>query len=66
MLGEGPGYWDHLKEILAAGKAIGPIVHDGHVVAICRDHGVREIWSTDRDYSRFAGIRTRNPLISSR
>lgn len=65
LLGEGPGYWDHLKDILHAGKAVGPIVHDGHVMAICRDHGVREIWTADRDYSRFQGIRARNPLIGS-
>ena len=63
LLGEGPGYWEHLKDLLAAGKAMGPIVHDGRVMAICRVHGVREIWTADRDYSRFKGIRTRNPLI---
>ncbi len=65
ILGEGPGYWDHLKEMLAAGKAMGPIVHDGHVMALCRHHGVSEIWTADRDWSRFKGIRTRNPLIAN-
>ena len=65
LLGEGPGSWDHLKNILGAGKAIGPIVHDGHVIAICQEHGVREIWTADRDYSRFRGTRTRNPLVGS-
>jgi len=65
LLGEGPGYWIHLKEILSAGKAVGPIVHDGHVVAICRDHGVREIWTADRNYSRFQEIQIRNPLIET-
>ncbi len=66
LLGEGPGYWSHLKEILMAGKAMGPLVHDGHVIAVCRDHGIREIWTADRDFSRFEGIRTRNPLVSKR
>jgi uncharacterized protein len=56
-------YWDHLKDILSTGKAIGPIVHDAHVMAICLGHGVREIWTADRDFSRFKGIRTKNPLI---
>jgi uncharacterized protein len=63
LLGEGPSYWDHLKDVLIAGKAIGPIVHDAHVAAICLGHGVREIWTADRDFSRFKGIRTKNPLI---
>lgn len=65
LLGEGPGYWEHLKEILAAGKAVGPLIHDGRVAALCRAGGVREIWSADRDYSRFAGLRVRNPLLAS-
>ncbi len=64
LLGEGPGYWDHLKYALASGKATGPLVHDGHVMAICRDHGVREIWTADRDYSRFGEIPARNPLVT--
>ena len=66
LLGEGPGYWDHLKDALVAGKAMGPIVHDGRVIAIYRDHGVREIWTADRDYSRFGGMRTRNPLVAAK
>jgi len=65
LLGEGPGYWNHLKDMLDAGKAVGPMVHDGHIMAICRDHGVREIWTSDRDFTRFKGIRTRNPLLDS-
>jgi predicted nucleic acid-binding protein len=34
-------------------------------MAICREHGVREIWSADRDFSRFKGMRTRNPLVGA-
>ncbi len=64
LLGEGPNYWDQLKDMLEAGKAAGPIVHDGHIIALCRENGVREIWTADRDFSRFKGIRTRNPLVS--
>ena len=35
------------------------------VAAICREHGVREIWSADRDFSRIMGLRVRNPLLAS-
>jgi uncharacterized protein len=65
LLGEGSGHWEHLKEVLLAGKAMGPLIHDGRVIAICRSGGVREIWTADRDYSRFRGIRVRNPLVGS-
>jgi uncharacterized protein len=63
LLGEGPGYWDHLKPLLLAGKVAGPLVHDARIAAICRSAGVSEIWTADRDYSRFAGLPVHNPLI---
>ena len=65
LLGEDAGYWPHLKSILRAGKALGPLVHDARVAAICRASGVREIWTADRDYSRFPGIPVSNPLVAS-
>ena len=63
FLGEGPGYWEHLKDLLSAGKVAGPLTHDARVAALCRSHAVRELWTADRDYSRFEGIRIRNPLL---
>jgi toxin-antitoxin system PIN domain toxin len=63
LIGEEPRYWEHLKALVTAGKAIGPLVHDARVAAICRAHGVRELWSADRDYSRFEGLRSRNHLL---
>ncbi len=39
--------------------------HDARIAAICLYHGVRELWSADRDFSRFAAIRVRNPLLKS-
>ena len=65
MLGEGRGYWDHLKPTLLAGKAAGPLVHDAHIAAICRAAGVVELWTADRDFSRFPGIAVRNPLATT-
>jgi len=65
IVGETPDYWEHLKSTLMRGKVTGPLIHDAHVAAICKAAGVREIWTADRDYSRFAGIPVRNPLISA-
>ena len=62
LIGEDAAHWEHLKSVMVAGKAIGPLVHDARVAAICRASGVREIWTADRDYSRFPGILARNPL----
>lgn len=63
LIGEGPGYWEHLRSLLAAGKGLGPLVHDARVAALCRAHGVDEIWTADRDYSRLPGPLARNPLV---
>lgn len=62
LLGEGSGHWDELRALLARSKTVGPRVHDARVAALCLSHGVRELWSADRDFSRFAGLRTVNPL----
>lgn len=66
LLQEGVTYWARLSKLLISGKAAGPRVHDGRVAALCLDHGVRELWTLDRDFSRFPELITRNPLIRSK
>lgn len=63
MLGETSTHWTTLKEVIGAGKTLGPAVHDARIAAICEQHGVKELWSADRDFSRFPKLRVRNPLI---
>jgi len=62
LIGEDPGYWEHFKSLLIPGKVIGPSVHSCRFAEICCNSGVREIWTADRDYSRFPGVLARNPL----
>jgi len=66
LLSETTAHWPTLRPMLLAGRIMGPRVHDGRVAALCRQHGVRELWTADRDFSRFAGVTTANPLISRR
>ena len=63
LLGELSGQWAELKKLLASGRIGGGAVHDARVAAICREHGVRELWSADRDFSRMSGFTVRNPLL---
>ena len=63
LLAESSGYWRALRGSLEAGRVSGAQVHDARVVALCRHHGVRELWSADRDLSRFSGIVVKNPLV---
>ncbi|RIQ16041.1 TA system VapC family ribonuclease toxin [Jiangella rhizosphaerae] len=64
LLGETPAYWPQLKDLLTSGKVVGPMVHDARIAALCTTHGVRELWSSDRDFGRFASsVRIHNPLL---
>jgi toxin-antitoxin system PIN domain toxin len=66
LLAESPSHWPTLRALLAAGRVAGPRVHDARIAALCRDHGVRELWSADRDFSRFPGFAVVNPLVRNR
>jgi toxin-antitoxin system PIN domain toxin len=66
LLGESPSYWETFRALALGGKVAGPMVHDGRVAALCVNHGVAELWSADRDFSRFADLVTRNPLVARR
>lgn len=63
LLAEPAGYWATLRALLAEGHIVGGRVHDTRVAALCLEHGVRELWSADRDFSRFAGLKVVNPLL---
>jgi hypothetical protein len=52
-----------LREAVEAAQASGGLVHDARVAALCRHHGVRELWSADRVFSRFPQVTVRNPLV---
>lgn len=64
LLSEGPTHWGALRPVLEAAKAVGPLVHDARIVALCRDNGVSELWTADRDFGRFPGLSFRNPLVT--
>lgn len=66
VLGATATTWAHLRGLVLEGKVAGGMVHDAQVAAICMSNGVRELWSADRDFSRFAGLRVRNPLVKGR
>jgi toxin-antitoxin system PIN domain toxin len=64
LLGEGPGHRAHLRNMVTAGRATGNVAHDAHIAALLREHGVREFWTTDKDFHRFPGVAVRNPFTT--
>lgn len=39
------------------------IVTHSRICAVCELHGISELWTADRDLSRFKTLRTKNPLV---
>ena len=61
-LSEGSTYWSVLSSLLSA-KVTGPLVHDARIAALCLSQGIRDLWSADRDFSRFPQVKATNPLV---
>ena len=63
LLAESPGYFEKLRGLALAAKLSGPRIHNARIAALCLHHGVRELWTADRDFSMFPKLKTRNPLV---
>ena len=63
LLSESSGYFEKLRDLALAAKLSGPRIHDARIAALCLHHGVRELWTADRDFSMFPKLKTRNPLV---
>ena len=52
-----------LRELLGSLGTAGSLTTDAHLAALALEHGA-ELCSADADFSRFAGLRWSNPLVS--
>ena len=62
LLGEGPTHAAVLRQVVSASRATGNLAHDAHIAGLLIEHGVRELWTADRDFARFAGIKVHDPF----
>ena len=60
-LDPGERYWDVLRDLLHRAQVTGPLVSDAALAALAIEHGAT-LCTTDRDFVRFPGLRTINPL----
>jgi len=63
LLAEAEEYWTVLRSLVTASRVTGARIHDARIAALCFHQGVRELWTADRDFSRFSDLAVRNPLI---
>jgi uncharacterized protein len=57
VLGPGPRHWELLRTIMDESQIRGGLVADAVIVALCREHGVDTILSSDQDFHRFPAIK---------
>ena len=63
LIAEEGEYWPSLRALVSKAKLRGPAVHDARIAALCRLHGVHELWTADRDFSRM-DLAVSNPLLA--
>ena len=63
VLHPGPRHRELLEKLVREGNASGPLVSDAVLAALAMENGA-ELASTDRDFSRFRGLRWIDPLAS--
>lgn len=61
VLEPGSHHWPILKKLLSASQVRGPLVTDTHLAALAIEHGAT-LQTTDRDFTRFPGLKFANPL----
>ena len=54
-------HWTVFRKMLVAGQASANLVTDAHLAALAVENGC-ELVSTDSDFSRFPGLKWRNPI----
>ena len=54
---------DRIGEMAVAAHIRGGQIHDARIAACCLTYGVKELWTLDRDFSRYPELRTSNPLV---
>ena len=62
LVAPGPQHYQILRDVMRNAQAKGPLVTDAHLAALALEHGAT-LATTDRDFSRFTGLRVVNPLL---
>jgi toxin-antitoxin system PIN domain toxin len=60
VLYPGSGFLSLFAEAVREANAIGNLVFDAQIVAVCRESGVSSLLTEDRDFARFPGFKIRS------
>jgi uncharacterized protein len=62
LLAPTDSFWATLREVMIAGQAAGPLISDAEIAALTIEYG-GVLYTADRDFARFPGLRWKNPLV---
>ena len=62
FLTEGDRFWEVYRLTVGTAPARGNLVPDAHLAALLREHGVKTLYTHDRDFRRFDFLNVRDPL----
>jgi toxin-antitoxin system PIN domain toxin len=61
ILDPGERHWAILQKLMNEGQTSGPLVMDAVLASLAIEHGAT-LYTTDRDFARFPGLKWTNPL----
>jgi uncharacterized protein len=62
LLSEQEGFWDLYRESTRGMVVRGKLVPDAHLATLLRQHGVRVLYTNDRDFRKFDFLEVRSPF----
>ncbi len=62
FLSEEEGFWNAYRTTTAEVPTRGNLVVDAHLAALLRQHGVKTLYTHDRDFLKFSFLDVRDPL----
>ena len=65
FLSEDEGFWDIYQELTREVPTRGNLVPDAHLAAILRQHGMKKLYTHDRDFLKFALLDVHDPLVQT-
>lgn len=62
VLSKGDSFWRHYRALTDEVPTRANLVPDAHLAALLREHGVKVLYTHDRDFRKFDFLEVRDPL----
>jgi hypothetical protein len=65
LLSEEEGFWESYRATTSEVPTRGNLVPDAQLAALLRHHGVKTLYTNDRDFLKFSFLDVRNPFVEN-